>query len=634
MRSRLLLIFIPLLLLGARPDFKDGVSLYNQGAYWEALRVFAELADEDVSLNPQRSASSYMRIRCYNKLGFSTRALMLARDFPAAYPGSEYLDDLQFLIGEIHLELGDPRESAWSFASSAVSTKDKKIRKAAREYTESLIGNACDVKDLHALAGRSIDRTGQFVALLVAERFLSDGHKGEAIDILFNLRPYIKDDDLRKRAIQLYDRFRSDQVDTLHVAVVLPLTGPLSSIGTPLLDGIKFAAMSYMDSTSQVVNLHIYDNESKLSESIRIARKVRENPDIIAQIGPLTNENVKGTAAVLEGKSIPVITPTATENHLTNLSKGLFQFRSTRERKAIAMAEYAVQTLGLQTFAIIAPSTEYGQQFADNFATRVDELGGIIQYQGWYVGEPTDLSKVHFRRIREQGLEELYEKMRVDSLRLDSLLTGLISEGDSINIYEEQLKPILKKSRPTRGDSLKVELSHIDGIFFPIHEGSIPYILFQLASNNLNTHVLGDENWLDREILTKYSSYIPDLTLVGGDRLGFQEISKAYSDEYVRIFKHRPEQYDYMGYDVMGMLLDAAQYAGGSGSKLWEVMTTAPNFEGLVHQVQWGGNTRRENDLVFLMDYKDNAFELTGYYDNSGFFSMDSVSTEPTSETE
>ena len=639
MRKLLLLLMVPLFIIGARPDFKQGVSLYNQGAYWEALRVFAELADEEVSLNPQRSASSYMRIRCYNKLGFSQRALMLARDFPQSYPGSTYLDDLEYLIGEIHLDQGDIREAAWYFASSAITTKDKKIRKAARDLAESLIGTACDPDDLNALAGRSIDRTGQYVALLVAQRFLKDGNRGASISILFNMRPYITDDDLRKKAISLYSGFGSSQTDTLHIAVVLPLTGPLGDIGSNMLDGIKFSAMNFMDSTDQGVELHIYDNESKLSETISIARQVRDDPRVVAQIGPLTNENVKGTAAVLEGHSIPIIVPTATENHLTNLSKGIFQFRSTRERKAIAMAEYAVQTLGLETFAIIAPSTEYGQQFADNFAMRVDELGGIIQYQGWYVGEPTDLSRVHFRRIREQGLEELYTKFQADSLRLDSLLIGMITEGDSVNAYEEILNPIFKKSRPSRGDSLGVELSHIDGIFFPIHEGNMPYILFQLASNNLKTHILGDENWLDKDILKKYPSYIDELTIVAGDRLGFQSISPSFSNEYVRIFKHRPDQYDFMGYDVMGMLLESAQYAGGSGNKLWEAMINSPNYEGLIHQVQWGGATRRENDLVFLMDYVENSFELTGYYDNSGFFSMDSLGTdsldtESTSEIE
>jgi len=634
MRKLLLLLILPLFLFGARPDFKEGVSLYNQGAYWEALRVFAELADEEASLNPQRSASSFMRIKCYNKLGFSQRALMLARDFPQHYPQSKYLDDLQFLLGEIHLDLGDVRESAWYFASSAITSKDKKIRKAARQFSESLIGTACEPDDLHALAGRSIDRTGQYVSLLVAERFLKDDARGDAISILFNMRPYIEDEDLRKKAISLYNGFRFTRPDTLHIAVVLPLSGPLGEIGSTIMDGVRFAAMSFMDTTGQGVALHVYDNESSLSQSIRIARRVRDNPKIIAQIGPLTNENVKGTAAVLEGHSIPIIAPAATENHLSNLSRGIFQFRSTRERKAIAMAEYAVNTLNLETFAIIAPSTEYGQQFADNFATRVDELGGIIQYQGWYVGEPTDLSKVHFRRIREQGLEELYERFQADSLRLDSLMLGFTVEGDSVNVYEKELQPIFRRAKPSRGDSLGVQLSHIDGMFFPIHEGSMRYILYQLASNNLNTHILGDENWLDKDILKKDASYIDQLTIVAGDKLGFQQVDTSFSDEYVRLFKRRPQQYDFMGYDVMGLLLEAAQYAGGSGNKLWEVMINYPNYEGVVHQVQWGGDTRRENDLVFLMDYVETSFELTGYYDNSGFFSMDSLDTESTSETE
>jgi len=628
MRLFILSFILPLMLFSARPDFKEGVSLYNQGAYWEALRIFAELAEEDATLSPQQSAASYMRIRCYNKLGYDQRALMLAREFPLLYPESDYLDDLNFLMGEIYLSLGDPREAAWYFAYAAATGQGRKIRKEARKYTESLIGAVCDEADLSALATRSIDRTGQFLALLVADRYMKEGKRGEALDILFNLRPYVQEEDLRKRAIQLYDNLAASRVDTVHIAVVLPLSGALSSIGSPILNGIKYAAMTYMDSTEQAVQLHIFDNESELSQSIEIARTIRDDASIIAQIGPLTNENVKGTAAVLEGKRIPIIAPTATENDLTHLSQGIFQFRATRERKAVALAEYAVRTLGLKTFAIIAPSTEYGQQFADNFSSRVDELGGLIQYQGWYVGEPTDLSKVHFRRIRELGLEELYAKMQADSLRLDSLMSGLISEGDSINIYEQQLQPILKKQRPTRADSIHVELSHIDGIFFPIHKGSIPFIASQLAYNNLITHVLGDENWLDRAVLKKNAHYFPKLTLVAGDRLGFQEISDAFTDEYKKLFRNEPGQYDLMGFDAMGLVLHAAEYSGGSGKRLWEVLSNAPTYEGVVHQVQWGGDTKRENNLVFLMKYVDKAFKLEGYFDNSGFFSMDSVSVD------
>ncbi|MCF7824311.1 MAG: penicillin-binding protein activator [Candidatus Marinimicrobia bacterium] len=628
MRYLLISLLFPLILLSARPDFKEGVSLYNQGAYWEALRIFAELAEEDISLSPQQSAASYMRIRCYNKLGYGQRALMLARQFPVTYPESEYLDDLSFLIGEIYLSLGDPREAAWSFANAAITTNSKKIRKEAREYTESVIGTACDEQDLHALATKSIDRTGQFLALLVAERFLSDGNRGEAINILFNLRPFIKEDDLRKRAINLYGNIGTTKMDTIHIAVVLPLSGALSSIASPMLNGIKYAAMTFMDSTDQTVQLHIYDNAGDLSESIKIARLVSANPKIIAQIGPLTNENIKGTAAVLNDTHIPILAPTATENHLTNLSEDIFQFRATRERKAMALAEYAVKTLGLKTFAIIAPSTEYGQQFADNFSARVDELGGLIQYQGWYVGEPTDLSKVHFRKIRELGLEELYEKMQADSLRLDSLMSGLISEGDSINIYERQLQPILKKQRPTRADSIHISLSHIDGMFFPIHKGSIPFIASQLAYNNLETYVLGDENWLDKATLKKNAQYFPKLTIVAGDRLEFRGLDPEFSDEYGRIFNAEPAQYDLMGYDAMGMLLNASGYSGGIRGNLWEVLSNSPTYEGIVHKIQWGGDTRRENNLVFLMKYEAKEFKLEGYFDNLGFFSMDSTKTD------
>ena len=213
MRNRFLLLLLPLFLLGSRPDFKQGVNLYNQGATWEALRVFAELAEMDPGTNPQVSAAAYMRIRCYDKLGFGQRALMLAREFQEKYPDSSYGDDLQLLLSEIYLHRGDAREAAWYAARTAVISTDKKIRKAARQYAERLVGSICSLEDVQALAGRSIDRTGQFVALLAAERLLQEGQQGASIDILFNLRPYIRDDDLRHKAINLFDRMQSDRVD-------------------------------------------------------------------------------------------------------------------------------------------------------------------------------------------------------------------------------------------------------------------------------------------------------------------------------------------------------------------------------------------------------------------------------------
>ncbi len=625
---RLLGILLLALMLHAQtdlPSFDEGVELYNRGGYWEALRIFSALSDLGPENNEQLTASEYMRIRCYHKLGFNQRALTLAQSFYLIHPASTYIDDLDFLLGEIYLNISEPREAAWYFARAASYTDDRKVRRSAREFTRSVVLNDCEDDDLRALSTRSIDRAGQFLVLLVAERYAQDKRQEQAANILFNIRPFLRDSDLVRSAMQLYSGFTSSRQDTLHLALVLPLSGPLAAIGDQVLDGMRYAGMQFVDTTGIDLAFHVYDNAGQLGETISIAREIKNDSRIHAILGPLTNENVKGAGAVLVGSDIPLITPTATEDHLAGISHEIFQFRATRERKATALAEYAVDVLGLQSYAIIAPSTEYGQQMADNFASRVDELGGEIIYQGWYVGEPTDLSN-HYHRVRDIGIVELFELMEADSIpdttyyeELDSMVVDTVSE------YTRILDPLIDNDRPTYSDSLRIKLSHIDAFFFPIHQGSIPYIASQFAHNNLDAHVLGAENWLDEEILRKNYTYLPLLSVVTGDRF---ILNKTTSDDFHRdyslLYRRHPGQYDYLGYDSMSFLLFNALKAGPHYYGLRDILIRSAIFEGYVNEVQWGGRTGRENDRVLLLNYEDRQFVLGGHKDETGFFGTDS----------
>lgn len=622
------IILLPLILVAQTglPSFNDGIEMYNRGGYWEALRVFSALSDLPAEDNDQLTASQYMRIRCYHKLGFNQRALTLARAYYRDFPSSGYLDDLDFLLGEIYLEIDDPRESAWYFARAAAFTDDRKVRKTAREFTRSVVLSECDHADLRALSTRDIDRAGQFLVLLIAERYAQENQQERAANVLFNIRPFLRDSDLVRAAIDLYRGFTTTRRDTLHLALILPLSGPLASIGDQVLDGMRYAGMQFVDTTETPLAFHVYDNAGELGETITISRRIRNDARMHAIFGPLTNENVKGAAAVLDGSGIPMITPTATEDLLSLVSPEIFQFRATRERKATALAEYAVEVLELHSYAILAPSTEYGQQMADNFARRVDELGGEIVYQGWYVGEPTDLSN-HYYQVRNIGIEELFELMAADTIpdttffeELDSMVVDTVSE------YAKILDPLIDNDRPTYSDSLRIKLKHIDAVFFPIHQGSIPYIASQFAHNNLEAHVLGGENWLDTEILRKNYTYLPLLTLVAGDQ---SILSKDTGDElhrdYTHLYHRLPGQYDFLGYDAMSLLLSSSLQAGPHYYGLRDILIRGATFEGYVNEVQWGGRTGRENDRVLLLNYTDRDFVLAGHKDETGFFDADSA---------
>lgn len=634
MRRLLLILIIANLSFaqGGFPSFNEGVELYNRGGYWEALRIFSTLAELDPEDNPQLTASEYMRIRCYFKLGFDQRALTLAQSFYQEYPNSSYVDDLDFLLGEIYLSQGEARESAWYFAQAAAYSEDRKLKRSAREFTRSVVLSDCNDADLKALSTRSVDRAGQILVLLVAERYSEENQQERAANVLFNIRPFIQDADLVRSAIELYRGFTGSRKDTLHLALVLPLSGPLTNIGHEVLDGMRYAGSKFVDTSGVDLAFHVYDNSGELGETIRIAREIRLDSRIHAILGPLTNENVKGAAAVLIDSDLPMITPTATEDNLATISPEVFQFRSTRERKATALAEYAVNVLELQSYAIIAPSTEYGQQMADNFARRVDELGSEIVYQGWYAGEPTDLSN-HYHRIRDIGISELFELMAADTIpdttwfeELDSMVVDTVSE------YSRILDPLIDNDRPTYSDSLRIKLTHVDAVFFPIHQGHIPYIASQFAHSNLDAHVFGEENWLEEEVLRKNNNYtyLPRLSVVAGDRFILQdETGDEFHRDYTLLYRRLPGQYDYLGHDSMSFLLANSLQAGAHYYNLRDLLISAATYEGYVNEVQWGGRTGRENDRVLILNYVDREFILSGTQDETGFSGSDTTQVIP-----
>ena len=64
-----------------------------------------------------------------------------------------------------------------------------------------------------------------------------------------------------------------------------------------------------------------------------------------------------------------------------------------------AAAHYAVNVLGLDSIAVIAPVDHYGETQTDAFIEEVDRLGGTVVATEWYSGQPKDLGR-QFKFLR------------------------------------------------------------------------------------------------------------------------------------------------------------------------------------------------------------------------------------------
>ncbi|PJA54192.1 MAG: hypothetical protein CO167_05190 [Candidatus Marinimicrobia bacterium CG_4_9_14_3_um_filter_48_9] len=626
---RLLLIFPIVLSLGfaQQSGFELGTKYYNQGEYWQALVQFSALSNQTVDQNPQLTASLVMLMKCYAKLESYQRSIFLARDFQRNYPESRYQADVFFLLGEIYTFRNDYSEAAWNFALARAASDRQKLSDEAETRAQELMLNRVPLSDMEVLYSRDLGIAGQFLGLLAIERFQRAGKQEESTDLMFNLRPHLKQPWLIQRAMRLDWTLRQESRQSILIGVILPLSGSYAEIGNQILAGIRYGAMVYSDSMKADVELDVRDNAATLGTSIEIARDFSENPLMVAVVGPLISDNVKAVAAVLNGTGKILLTPTATENDIVDFSRFLYQYQPSRGIRGAALAAYAVNTLGLKTFAVIAPTDAYGRELTDSFTKKVDELGAQILYEGWYAGDPTDLSH-HFKNLRSIGMRRLFELVASDS---DS-----VRQID----YRTVLKPITPDSgrinrRFSSGDSLKVKLPTIEGLYMPIHHGQV-YVASQVAFYNLNTYVLGDENWDDPDNLNKNRRYLPRLAFASSNSIDSLKLEESgILVDYSMLYDRSPTQYDYLGYDAVNLLLDGLTQTRFNSAILTELLKKMGVWRGITSQVKFGGDSPRQNQSVFIMEY-DNQSRLldpAGYYDQFGFHPKAMILPQPSDST-
>lgn len=622
---RFMLIFPILFSFGfaQQPGFDLGTKFYNQGEYWQALVQFSALSNQTLEQNPQLTASQVMLMKCYAKLESYQRSIILAREFQRKYPESRYQIDVYFLLGEIYALRSDFGEAAWNYALARASSDRQNLSEEAEQRAQQLMLNSVPLADLEVLYSRDLGIAGQFLGLLAVERLQRAGKQDEATELMFNLRPHLQQPWLIQRAMRIDWKLTKEYRQTILIGVMLPLSGSYAEIGNQILAGIRYGAMVYADSMKADVELDIRDNTANLGTSIEIARDFSENPLMVSVVGPLISDNVKAVAAVLDGTGKILLTPTATENDIVDFSRFLYQYQPSRGIRGAALAAYAVNTLGLKTFAVIAPTDAYGRELTDSFTKKVDELGGQILYEGWYAGEPTDLSN-HFNNMRSIGMRRLFELAATDS---DS-----VRQID----YRTILKPITPDSgrfskRFSSGDSLKVKLPTIEGLYIPIHQGHV-YVASQVAFYNLNTYVLGDENWDDPDNLNKNRRYLPRLAFASSNSIDSVKLEESgMLIDYPMLYDRSPTHYDYLGYDAVNLLLDGMTQTHFKPAILTELLKKMGVWRGVTSQVKFGGDSPRQNQSVFIMEYdnKERLLEPAGYYDQFGFHPKAMILPQP-----
>ena len=478
--------------------FNQAVENYNEGKYATTSTILKRLLAE----NPLsfEEPSLLLLLKSQVALDQTEQAKETARVFFAKFPKTIYLVNIMETLGDLYVN-ESAFESAYrmyhrsrSLSSNFKTTNkiDSKLLKLIKVRLPSSLLN-------EMLILESKKESINIHLLAKANSDMLNGLPDEAAIILNKIDPLFLPDIYALFYENLLRRSYEPPSAVLMVGIVLPISGKNAKEGEAFLSGF-YAGEKSFNKDNQRLSILVKDTRSNDLQAIIDARNLEKMNQIKTIISPLNEQSSLAITSALSNTDLPIILTNTQQNDLSNINSKTFHFNSTLATQGKMAARYAVNQLGLKFLAVVSPADQNGEIQTDAFIKEVDLLGANVVVSEWYSGQPKNLKR-QFKNIRRIAFdllpkEENYDEalgMSIDSL--DALFD--ISTEDYFDL------PKKKKNKMSSSDSSKVILSTIDGIYLPINLDDLEFIGPQIPMYNLETKIIGNNNWQNLNILQK-----------------------------------------------------------------------------------------------------------------------------------
>lgn len=254
--------------------------------------------------------------------------------------------------------------------------------------------------------------------------------------------------------------------------------------------------------------LYYQETNSDNSSPADVLNHLTWKNDVDVVIGPLFSETAKLFSELSEAYETPIITPLANSDSLNLANNYMFQLNPTFGISGTKMAQYAVNTLRLDTVAVLADLNSLGKASALAFRHEAERLGAYVQ---------------HF------------------------FLKDLASNGYDIYEYTQYL---------SKSDSLAPGLKAIYAPFTGAAASTlIRNLITDLEATRSDYILLGTEDWSD---IDPQNLRLPETQIFysSGFEINNQDSKTSEFISKFRIrFETEPNLFAFVGYDVASVVL-------------------------------------------------------------------------------
>ena len=532
----------------------------------------------------------------------------IGREFLQSFPTDQYIKDIFLKFGDIFIDEGNFGSAFRMYIRArTLANDDEFLALIDDRIIQTIQLNIAPEIIAELLMVEIVTDQRTICTLANAFNDIASGYPDKCALTLYALHP-------EQVPVAYYDLYEKllrasyePPMSTVTVGVILPLTGDNMMAGNSFLRGMYKAIQSINDQ-DQKIALIIKDNRGSAIETIRSVNALESNPAVKAIIGPISTTNALVAANTVQGKNIPLLVPSSTQDGLTSLGSNIYQLNSNLQTRGKTAARYLANTLKLDSLAILAPADKFGHALVDAFVNEADILGKKIVAVEWYSGIPTDLKrqfkslrKVAFNLVKKEESFDEYLGMEFDSL--DFLFE--LSDEDLFNIPEDEDQEVL-----TEFDSAKIDLNTIQALYLPVHPEHLAYISTQFPIYHLNTQVVGNESWQDLDVLNRRN--------IGPHMNGLAIITSSYSVNIKDEIFQQALEYTKLLHVIFNNQDNGRVSIAQRLSNLYE-------FHGDSKIVSFSSANPNLNTALQVLRYRDEKITKTGFFKGNSFLSLQGI---------
>lgn len=385
-----------------------------------------------------------------------------------------------FYLGEINKATANYGKALISYA--AASHYGIKTSENIKE-----LASLSDSKSLEKAIPYAKDDIKPFLLYTLARKLQSSGKERESSKYFSEIEKKYPNSEYARKA-----KYMSRHKGKTRVGVLLPFTGIYSQTAESVKKGIE------VGSRDKFIPIYVDTRGNPVTSYKEAVNLIREK-NISGIIGPLFSRNSFAVACLCDYVEIPFISPTATKEFIDSAGQQSYIINRTIEQQAKAMAKYAITELGLRTFSIFYPYSDYGETFEKFFSEKVIELGGAI--------------------------------------------VNSFSYKEGTRDFQDELNRI-KSSNP-------------DAVYIPASTQDVPAIASQIKYLGIKSQILGADDWKSEEIFRQQV----EVSALEGIIITESPFNptESFSEEFNFIFRKNPDRYACLGYDaaiLMGSLIE------------------------------------------------------------------------------